>query len=72
MDVAHIVEPVPYRPYAERVFLRELPKGLSAIYVVGYYCIFIRPVTSDKLTAAIQTFIQLPSTTLAILFYMAR
>ena len=57
MDMPHAVEHAPYRPYAKRVFLRQLPKSLLAVYVICYYRLLVGPVASNELPAAIQTFI---------------
>ena len=67
MDVAHLLEPFPYGPDAQGIFIRELAQRQLIVYVIRYYALSGDFGDAHKLTATVKAHVQLTSTPTAIL-----
>ena len=72
MNVSHLLEPFPYSAYRQGVFFRELAECQFVVDIICYYPLAVYLFTSDELTAAVKTLIQLIVSSSAILLYMKR
>ena len=70
--VPHAVKPAPYGAHTQRIFFRQLPQCQLVVYIIGYYQLSAWAVAANKLTAAIQAFIQLAILAQTILFDVRR
>lgn len=72
MNVSHLLEPFPYGPYRQGIFFRKLAECLFVVDIICYYPPAICLSSSDELTAAVKTSVQLILPSSAILLYMRR
>ena len=70
MYVSHAVKPASYGAHTQSVFVRQLPQCHIFVYIIRYYQLAAWPFATYKLTAAIQTFIQLAVLAPTVLFYV--